>query len=111
MGRAGITCHLLVANAVRMRYNAGAMSLAVIDNVTKRFGADLIFAGASFRIESNERIGLVGPNGAGKSTLLNLLARRYTPDEGQIAFVRGTRVGYLPQIPDFAPERTLREEL
>src|SRR5579875_1915303 len=102
---------LQVAIRPSARYNEGAMSLAVIDNVTKRFGAEIVFSGASFRIESNERIGLVGPNGAGKSTLLNLLAGRYEPDEGQIAFTRGTRVGYLPQIPDFAPERSLREEM
>ena len=95
----------------RMRYNTEAMSLAVISSVAKRFGAELIFSGVSFRIEQNERIGLVGPNGAGKSTVLNLLAGRLLPDEGQISFARHTRLGYLTQMPDFAPEHTLREEM
>jgi ATP-binding cassette subfamily F protein 3 len=87
------------------------MSLAIISHLTKHFGADLIVADVNFRIEQGERIGLVGPNGAGKSTLLNLLAGRLTPEEGEISFARNTRLGYLTQMPDFAPERSLREEL
>ncbi len=87
------------------------MSQVIVTDVSKLFGAELIFSGVSFRIEANERIGLVGPNGAGKSTLLNLLAGRYPPDAGQIAVGRSVRLGYLPQVPDFAPERTLRQEM
>jgi ATP-binding cassette subfamily F protein 3 len=100
-----------VAIARRVRYNTYAMSLVIVSDVTKRFGAELVFAGVSFRIEARDRIGLVGPNGAGKSTLLHLLAGRDIPDLGQIAVARGTRLGFLPQVPDFAPDRTLREEM
>ncbi|MBA3823307.1 MAG: ABC-F family ATP-binding cassette domain-containing protein [Ktedonobacterales bacterium] len=87
------------------------MSLVIISDATKRFGAELVFAGVNFRIEHRERIGLVGPNGAGKSTLLNLIAGRITPDEGEVSFARGLRLGYLTQMPDFQPTRTLREEM
>jgi ATP-binding cassette subfamily F protein 3 len=87
------------------------MSLVVVTDLTKSFGAELIFAGVSFRIEAHDRIGLVGPNGAGKSTLLNLLAGRLEPDGGTIAFEHGVTTGYLPQIADFHPTRTLYEEM
>jgi ATP-binding cassette subfamily F protein 3 len=80
-------------------------------NLGKSFGAERIFAGISFQVDEQDRIGLVGPNGAGKSTLLNILARREEADEGHVSFSRTARVGYLTQIADFAPHNTLREEL
>jgi len=87
------------------------MSIAVITDLTKSYGAELIFSGVSFRIEARDRLGLVGPNGAGKSTLLNLLARRLEPDAGSVVYAQGTTVGYLPQIADFHPTRTLHDEM
>jgi ATP-binding cassette subfamily F protein 3 len=87
------------------------MSLVVVTDLTKSYGAELIFSGVSFRVEARDRIGLVGPNGAGKSTLLNLLAGQLHPDGGGIAFERGVTTGYLPQLADFHPSRTLFDEL
>ena len=57
------------------------MPIVSVIQVGKSFGAERIFAGVSFQINENDRIGLVGPNGAGKSTLLNILAGREEPDE------------------------------
>lgn len=88
-----------------------AMSIVVITNLTKSFGAELILRGVSFRVDARDRIGLVGPNGAGKSTLLNLLARRLEPDSGEIAYAQGSIVGYLPQVAEFKPHHTLYEEM
>ena len=87
------------------------MPIVSIIQVSKSYGAERIFDSVSFQINENDRIGLVGPNGAGKSTLLNILARREEPDEGSIALARNTRIGYLPQVVDFQPENTLREEM
>ncbi|HKT39413.1 MAG TPA: ABC-F family ATP-binding cassette domain-containing protein [Ktedonobacterales bacterium] len=87
------------------------MSIAVITDVTKSYGAELILQGVSFRVDARDRIGLVGPNGAGKSTLLNLLAGRLEPDAGEIAYAQGTIVGYLPQVAEFKPHHTLYEEM
>lgn len=87
------------------------MPIVSVIQVDKSFGAERIFAGVSFQINENDRIGLVGPNGAGKSTLLNILAGREEPDEGNIAVARNTRIGYLAQVTDFQPENTLREEM
>ena len=67
----------------------------------KSFGSRTLFKGITFSIDSGDRIGLIGPNGAGKSTLLKILAKLETPDEGDVSFNRGLRVGYLPQSPSF----------
>ena len=75
------------------------------------FGAELIFSGVSFRVDARDRIGLVGPNGAGKTTLLNLLAGRLEQERGEIALAQGVSVGYLPQVADFHPERSLADEM
>jgi ATP-binding cassette subfamily F protein 3 len=87
------------------------MPIVTVSNVGKSFGAERIFSGVSFQINEQDRIGLVGPNGEGKSTLLNILAGYEVADEGTIAIVRDTRIGYLQQVPDFHPANTLREEL
>jgi ATP-binding cassette, subfamily F, member 3 len=87
------------------------MSIAVVTDLAKSFGADLIFSGATFRVERDDRIGLVGPNGAGKSTLLLMLAGLLTPDAGNVSLAAGANVGYLAQDADFRPEHSLYEEL
>ena len=87
------------------------MPIISCTDVGKSFGAERIFAGITFQIHENDRIGLVGPNGAGKSTLLNILAGREEPDEGIVSVARNTRIGYLTQYANFQPSNTLREEL
>jgi ATP-binding cassette subfamily F protein 3 len=87
------------------------MPIVSVIQVGKAFGAERVFAGVSFQIDEQDRVGLVGPNGAGKSTLLNLLAGREEPDEGTIAINRNLRIGYLTQHIDFHPRNTLREEM
>src|SRR5437588_10988454 len=87
------------------------MPIFSVIQVSKFYGAERIFDGVSFQINEDDRIGLIGPNGAGKSTLLNILARREEPDEGSVALARKARIGYLPQVVDFHPENTLREEM
>ena len=87
------------------------MSVAILTDLTKFYGAELIFRGVSFRIESRDRIGLVGPNGAGKTTLLHILAGRLQPDAGSVSLAERVTVGYLPQVAEFTPHFTLFEEM
>lgn len=87
------------------------MSLIIISDVTKHFGGQTVLSGVSFRVEQGARIGLVGPNGAGKTTLLNMVAGRLVPDAGNVAIARGTSIGYLVQIPQYAPDRSVHDEL
>ncbi|HEY7973833.1 MAG: ABC-F family ATP-binding cassette domain-containing protein [Ktedonobacterales bacterium] len=87
------------------------MSVAVITDLSMSYGAELIFSGVSFRVDARDRIGLVGPNGAGKSTLLNLVAGRLEQESGHVALAQGVSIGYLPQVADFHPERSLADEM
>jgi ATP-binding cassette, subfamily F, member 3 len=84
------------------------MSLLVATGVKRHFGAHEVLRGADLRIERGEKIGCVGRNGGGKSTLLRLIMGLDQPDEGQLALARGTRVGYVPQNPEFAPGVAVR---
>ncbi len=87
------------------------MSLLVIENLSKSYGADLIFSGVSFRVDASDRIGLVGANGAGKSTLMDIIAGRQEADGGTVSSAQRVQVGYLTQTAGFVPTRTLREEM
>jgi ATPase subunit of ABC transporter with duplicated ATPase domains len=62
-----------------------------------RAGARILLAGATLRVQPNDRIGLVGRNGAGKTTTLKVLAGEGQPHSGGVES-RGP-VGYLPQDP------------
>lgn len=71
------------------------MALLEAQDLSKRFGRRQVLAGASFRVEAGELVGVSGSNGAGKSTLLKLAAGLLAPDAGRIA-VHAT-LGYAPQ--------------
>ena len=83
------------------------MSLLTADRVSVAFGKKVILDEARFALQPGEKIGLVGPNGSGKTTLLRLVSGEREPDEGDIAFARGIRAGYLPQDILELPQGTL----
>jgi ATP-binding cassette subfamily F protein 3 len=58
-------------------------------------------------LQGGERVAIVGPNGAGKSTLLKIILGHEEPDSGEVTFIRGTRVGYLPQESEPAGNETV----
>jgi ATP-binding cassette subfamily F protein 3 len=87
------------------------MSILSAYNVSKSYGAEEIFAGISVQIPNGAKIALVGPNGAGKTTLLHLLIGLDLPSTGEVQHKRGLTMGFLPQRPLLAGERTLWEEM
>jgi len=68
-----------------------------VDNVSKSYGARVLFKDARLRVGARDRVALVGPNGAGKTTLLDIIAKRQDADEGTVTFARDAVVGYLEQ--------------
>jgi ATP-binding cassette subfamily F protein 3 len=78
-----------------------------VSNATLILGARTIFRDLNWDIQHDQKIGLIGPNGAGKSSLLKLITEEHTPEKGgAIIRAKGVTVGYLPQHPEFDPERT-----
>ena len=73
------------------------MIILSVQNVAKSFGINAVLRDVSLTIQQGERIGLVGVNGCGKSTLMRIIAGLDSQDSGEIALVRGTRIGYLAQ--------------
>ena len=71
--------------------------MLTISQVTKSFGADVLFEEVSLQVNRGDRLGLIGANGSGKSTLLSLILKRDEPDSGTIQLQRNARVGFLPQ--------------
>lgn len=56
-----------------------------LENVTKRFGANVAVDDVSASFASGVVHGLIGPNGSGKTTLINLVSAFYGIDNGAIS--------------------------
>lgn len=78
-----------------------------IQNVTKSFGAQVLFDDISFSIAEGQRVGLIAKNGTGKSTLLSIISGSEGCDRGNIIFRKGLRIGFLLQTPHFDSDDTV----
>ena len=81
------------------------------NNISRTFGADVLFEKINFTIQDNSRVSLVGRNGAGKSTLLKIIADVETPSSGEISKTKNLTMSYLAQEADFSSERTIYAEM
>lgn len=78
-----------------------------VQNISKAFGAHVLFENISFSIAEGQHVGLIAKNGTGKSTLLSLLSGKESVDSGSIIFRRYIKVGFLEQQPKFDPEESV----
>lgn len=78
-----------------------------VQNLSKAFGAHVIFENISFSIGEGQHVGLIAQNGTGKSTLLSLLSGKDSCDSGNIIFRRDIKVGFLEQSPSFDAEESV----
>jgi len=79
----------------------------VVQNITKKFGAQKAVDSVSFTVKTGEIVGFLGPNGAGKTTTMKAITCFFMPNEGDIT-VGGysikenpgeikKNIGYLPE--------------
>lgn len=80
-------------------------------NVSKHYGNKILYRGASFQINSGEKVGLVGPNGAGKTTIFRLLMGEERPDEGAVGKPDRIVMGYFSQNIEEMKGRSVLEEV
>lgn len=78
-----------------------------VQNISKAFGAHVLFENISFSIAEGQHVGLIAKNGTGKSTLLSLLSGKESVNSGSIIFRRDIKVGFLEQQPKFDPEESV----
>jgi ATP-binding cassette subfamily F protein uup len=73
-------------------------------DISIRFGEQIVLKDASINIHQTDRIGLIGSNGSGKSTLIKIIAGVFPPDSGTVSRKRELVTGYLSQ--DFTLDET-----
>ncbi len=78
-----------------------------VQDLTKRFGAQVLFENISFSIAEGQKVGLVARNGTGKSTLMQVLMGKEGYESGDIIYRRDLKVGFLEQSPKFDPEESV----
>ena len=86
------------------------MSLLTAQNLTFGFLDGVLFKGAAFKVENDDRIGLIGANGTGKTSLFKLITGEYYPNEGGIVRGKDVRIGYMEQYLDCDENQTLYGE-
>ncbi|MBR2213364.1 MAG: ABC transporter ATP-binding protein [Eubacterium sp.] len=97
------------------------MSVIQIENLVKKYGANLAVDGLNLEIEGGKVYGFLGPNGAGKSTTMNVITGYIGATSGTVK-VNGfdilkdskkakASVGYLPEQPPLYNEMTVKEYL
>ncbi len=86
------------------------MSLLTAQNLTFGFLDGVLFKGAAFKVEDNDRIGLIGVNGSGKTSLFRLIMGKYNATEGGIVRGKDLRIGYMEQYLSCDDSQTLYDE-
>lgn len=87
------------------------MILLSAQNISKTYMERKVLDDVSFFLNEGDKTGIIGINGTGKSTLLRILADAEESDSGEVVRSKGTRVSYLPQIPEFDDHGTILEQV
>lgn len=85
------------------------MNLINIEDLTKIYAERKLFDGASFSLQDGEKVGIIGVNGTGKTTLLRMIMGEEETDEGTVTTANHVVMRYLPQHPEFEPEKSSLE--
>ena len=78
-----------------------------VQNLTKSFGAQVLFRDICFSVGEGQRVGLIARNGTGKSTLMKILMDEEGYDSGSIIYRRDIKIGFLTQTPEFDPDESV----
>lgn len=87
------------------------ISYLQVENLSKRFGEQVLFEKLSFGIGKGQKVALIAKNGMGKSTLLGIIAGKDTGETGSVIFRNDITVGFLEQDPQLNPNNTVFEEV
>ena len=87
--------------------------VAVIEDLHKSYGSQVIYDGFNLTIRRGERWAVMGRNGAGKTTLLKMIAGASEPDAGSVTLGASLTMGYFAQqaLDVLDPDLTVIEQL
>lgn len=60
------------------------MNTLSVENISKRYGRELVLDSISFEVKPGTVLGVVGPNGSGKSTLFGIILGLRASDSGSV---------------------------
>ncbi|HYE89714.1 MAG TPA: ABC-F family ATP-binding cassette domain-containing protein, partial [Terriglobales bacterium] len=91
---------------------SGELVASLVD-VTKKYGARVVYDGFSLTLRRGEWWAVMGRNGAGKSTLLKMIAGALTPDAGSVQLGASVTMGYFSQqaLDVLDPALSIEEQL
>lgn len=82
------------------------------ENLSKRFGDNLLFENLDLDIKRSEKIALIGENGRGKTTLFRIIMDKIPSDTGIKILGKNIFVGYYDQEQsNLNPEKTIIDEV
>ena len=84
------------------------ISFLQVENLSKRFGEQLLFENITFGIGKNQKVALIAKNGMG---LLRIIAGKDSADTGTVIFRNDISIGILDQDPELDPENYVFEEV
>ena len=68
------------------------------EGISKSFdGGSPLFEDLKMDVERGQKWGILGANGTGKTTLLRCLVDQLQPDQGQVSWGSGVKIGYFDQ--------------
>src|SRR5436305_7891180 len=85
--------------------------IASANNLSVKYGSQIVLDGSTIAFTEGEHIGLVVRNGSGKSTFLRIAAGIAQPDSGEFAWRRDLVIGYMPQISDLDDAATVHANI
>lgn len=106
MAKGGVKIKNILINSLKSEKISSMISF---DNVSKGYGAKVLFENASFNINKSEKIGLVGRNGYGKTTLMRMVTGEESCDGGRISIPKNYFIGSLKQHIAFSKPTVIEE--
>ncbi len=85
------------------------MNLLSINNLSKAYGAKVLFKNINFGINYGDKVALVAKNGSGKTTLFKILKGIEIADAGEVVFRKDITVGFLEQNFSFDENLTIQQ--
>ncbi len=83
-----------------------------IENLSKRFGDNLLFENLNLDVKRSEKIALIGENGRGKTTLFKIIMDKMPSDTGIKILGKNIFVGYYDQEQsNLNAEKTIIDEV